>query len=152
MDPMRHPLLHTLVALLIGVVTPLCCCEAMAFAGSVFGGQHGPAPETTSCGHECPGDSASDQQQEVPSDDQQPSPGECPSCPSCQGTSGGTGVKAEANLPVFEKVWNALATTAVAVLWNLPPLAAQSMPGWASDPPFLRANREALRWHCTLLV
>jgi len=152
---MRHPLLRILVALLIGVATPVCCCQAMALAGGVCDGRFGAAAESASCCHQCPDSPLSDQEQEAPTDEVPPSPSDCPSCPSCQGTSGGTGVKAEANLPVFEKVWNALATIAVAVLWSLLPLDAQNTPappGWAADPPFLKANREALRWHCALLV
>lgn len=152
---MRHPLLRILVALLISVATPVCCCQAMALAGSVCDGRFAAAAESASCCHECSDDPLSDQGQEVPTDEVPLSPSDCPSCPSCQGTAGGTGVKAEANLPVFKKVWNALATIAVAVLWSLPPLDAQNAlapPGWASDPPFLKANREALRWHCALLV
>lgn len=152
---MRHPLLRILVALLIGVVTPVCCCQAMAFAGSLCAGRNASVAKAGSCCHECPGDPTSDQQQNAPGNDHPGLPGECPSCPSCQGTSGGTGAKVEASLPVFEKVWNALATIAFALLWNLPPLEAQAAiapPVWAGDPPFLKANREALRWHCALLV
>jgi hypothetical protein len=152
---MRHPLLRILVALIIGVVTPVCCCQAMALAGSICDGRHAVVTKADSCCHECPDGRASDHRQEAPSDEQPPLPGDCPSCPSCEGTSGGTGAKAEVNLPVFEKVWNALATIAVVVLWSLPPLEAQvapAPPGWAADPPFLKANREALRWHCALLV
>jgi hypothetical protein len=152
---MRHPLLRILIALLIGVVTPVCCCQAMALAGSICDGRHSALTKSDSCCHECSGDPAPDQPQDAPTDDDPGVPGECPSCPSCQGTAGGTGAKAEANLPVFEKFWNALATIAVAVLWNLLPLeavTAPAPPGWAADPPFLKANREALRWHCALLV
>ncbi len=151
---MRHPLLRILVALLIGVVTPLCCCQAMALAGSLCNGRQAAATELGSCCHECPLDPASDQRQ-TPTDDQPPLPGECPSCPSCQGTSGGTGAKSEASLPAFEQQWHASAMVAIAVVWNFSnpgPEATPSQPRWTADPPHLKANREALRWHCALLV
>jgi hypothetical protein len=155
MDTMRHPLLRILVALLIGVVTPLCCCQAMALAGSICDGRHSAVSNGDSCCHECPRDPAPDQQQDAPTNDHSEPPGECPSCPSCQGTAGGTGAKAEASLPVFEELSNGLSTIALAVLWSLPPLEvhdAPAPPGWAADPPFVKANREALRWHCALLI
>lgn len=153
---MRNPLLHILVALLVGVVAPLCCCQAMAVAGVVCEGQHAAAIEAVtieadSCCEEHPGDPRSGQE----TDDQPPSPEKCLTCPSCQGTSGGTSMKAEVNLLSSEQAWNALATIALAVMWDLPPLeagAAEAPPGWTDTPPFLRANREALRWHCALLV
>lgn len=151
---MRHPLLRILVALLIGVVTPLCCCQAMALAGSICDGRHAETTSSASCCHECPGDPGPDQQQDSPTDDDSDTPGDCRSCPSCQGASGGAGAKAEVNLPAIEKVLDTLETIAVAVLWSLPPLESQDAsapPGWAAAPPFLKANREALRWHCALL-
>jgi hypothetical protein len=156
---MRHPLLRILVALLIGVVTPLCCCQAALLVGSACDGQHLVAAEIDSCCGGCSTETASrpasDRPQDDPNEDQPPSPGECPSCPSCQGTTGGTGAKAESRLPAFEQQWDALATFALAVLWTFPTPDAKVLPispGWALDPPHLKANREALRWHCALVV
>jgi len=152
---MRHPLLRILVALLIGVASPLCCCQAMAMAGGVCGERHEVAAKADSCCQGCSGDPSSDQEQDAPEQEDPHTPGKCPSCPSCQGTSAGTGVKAEARLPAFEPQWDALSTLALAALWELPPTALQFktvLPGWSHDPPFLRANRDALRWHCALLV
>ncbi len=152
---MRHPLLRILVALLIGVVSPLCCCRAMAVVGTPCGGAHVAAVESESCCGGCVGDPASEQGREAPTDERPHAPGECPSCPSCDGVAGGAAAKVESKLPAFEPQPEWLAAVTVAVLWNLPPLdltSAVRSPGWASDPPFLKANREALRWHCALLV
>lgn len=156
---MRHPLLRILVAFVIGVWSPLCCCQAMALAGTACDGGHAAVSEPDSCCGGCLIDPTSDHEQQAPTedqdDDQGSAPGECPSCPSCEGNPSGTGVNAEVKLPAFEQQWDALTTLAVAVLWNLPPLDAQAAPappGWANAPPFLKANREALRWHCALQV
>lgn len=152
---MRHPLLRILVALLIGVITPLCCCQAMAMAGSVCGGPHEAVAAPDSCCHGCSEDSAPADEQSTPTDDDAPAPGKCPSCPSCQGTSAGTGAKVEARLPAFEQQWDAISTLALAALWELPPRVLRIRPvppGWTHAPPYLKANREALRWHCALLV
>ncbi|MBX3392756.1 MAG: hypothetical protein KF787_08920 [Phycisphaeraceae bacterium] len=146
---MRHPLLRILVALLIGVWSPLCCCQAMALAGNVCEGTH--QIKTDSCCHE----------ESHPGEDETPAnhggslPVDCPSCPSCQGTSGGAGLTAEAKLPTLEQKWNALATIALAVLFDLPQsdeVISLGRPPWWNDPPFVKANREALRWHCALIV
>ncbi|MBL0870618.1 MAG: hypothetical protein IBJ18_08590 [Phycisphaerales bacterium] len=152
---MRHPLLRILVALLIGVIAPLCCCQVMGLTGSVCGGRHEVATASESCCQGCSGDPVSSDEQQTPSDGNEHAPRKCPSCPSCQGTAVGTAVKFEARVQVLDQQLHALATIALAVLWELPTLdarAAPSLPGWASDPPFLKANREALRWHCALLV
>ncbi len=156
---MRHPLLRILVALLIGVVTPLCCCQAALLVDSACDGNHLVAAETDPCCGGCSTETASrqasDPQRDHSNEEQPLSPDECPSCPSCQGTSGGTGVKAESRLPAFEQQWDALATFALAVLWTIPNPDAKVLPlspGWALGPPYLKANREALRWHCALVV
>ena len=151
---MRHPLLRILIALLIGVASPVCCCQVMALAGSACESGHA-AAEADSCCHECPFDPASDDLEEVRSDAPLPSSSDCPSCPSCRGASVGKAAKSEANFPVFEEFWDTLATLSLAVLWELPALEAKCAtvrPGWGDDPAFLKSNREALRWHCTLLV
>jgi hypothetical protein len=159
MSIMRHPLLRILVALLIGVVTPLCCCQAALLVGSACDGKHLVAVEMDSCCGGCSTETASHRASDPQPDDsnEEPplSPDECPSCPSCQGTSGGTGVKAESRLPAFEQQWDALATFSLAVLWTIPTPDARVVPlspGWALGPPHLKANRDALRWHCALVV
>lgn len=173
MSIMRHPLLRILVALLIGVVTPLCCCQAAALAGGACSGGHVSTAVSDSCCGGCDSgagsderpaeqpcsdqsqDDQQDQSQDQPCQDQPSHPGKCPSCPSCQGTSSGTGVNAEARLPAFEQQWNALATFTLTVLWTIDAPEtnlASRPPGWAKSPPHLKANRDAQRWHCALLV
>lgn len=152
---MRHPLLSILVALFIGVIAPLCCCQFAVLTGAACGEVHGVAAQPDSCCRGCSGDPTPRDEKQTPTDHDEHTPGECPSCPSCQGTAVGTGVKFEAKVSALDQQLHALATIALAVLWELPPLdarAAPSWPGWASNSPFLRANREALRWHCALLV
>lgn len=152
---MRHPLLRILMALLIGVCTPMCCCRAMALAGSVCDGRFVTLTEAESCCQKCSRDHAPDQRPEAPAHDDSCPPGGCPSCPSCQGASSIAGVKAEASVAVFEEVLNTLATIDLSLLCVLAPLdfePALKRPGWATDPPFLKANRDAQRWHCALLV
>ena len=127
----------------------------MAMAGDICDSRYSETTGSASCCHQCPGDPAPDQNQDSPTDNDSDTPGDCRSCASCQGTSGGSGAKAQVNLPAIEKVLNALATNTVAVLWGLPPLEAREAPtppGWVADPPFLKANREALRWHCALRI
>ena len=155
LTPMRHPLLRILVALLIGLVTPLCCCQAMAMAGGGCGDRHEVAPAPDACCHGCSQDSAPDRQRSKPTGDDSSAPGKCPSCPSCQGTSSGTGMKADVRLPAFEQQWNVLVASALASLGMIETpqcVLAPSPPVWALGPPHLKANREALRWHCALVV
>ncbi len=156
---MRHPLLRILVALLIGVITPLCCCQAAAIAGGACDRSPAATQALDSCCGGCPADPASnrtpDKSEDEPGNDQQPNPSNCKSCPSCQGTSGGTGNIAEARLPVLKLEWNTLATLAIAISWatDAPePKPARRPPGWADSAPYLKANRDAQRWHCALLV
>lgn len=64
-------------------------------------------------------------------------------------------MKVEARLPVSEPHWDAFSTLSLAALWELPSTALRvspALPGWTLAPPFLKANRDAQRWHCALLV
>jgi len=162
---MRHPLLRILVALLVGMITPLCCCRATAMLGTECGGWDARDARVAriqgiridSC-CDRPGNARSNQTQDAPADDQQPSPEHaptCPACPSCNGTLTGTGINVENRSPVSEHEWDGIVTLALAMALECPPLQTQAvalLSGWVSDPPFLIANREALRWHCALLV
>jgi hypothetical protein len=154
MSIMRHPLLRILVALLIGVVTPLCCCQAMAIVGSGCGLGHAAASVSDACCGGCK-DGSESGEGDAPVEPSTPHPSDCPSCPSCQGTASGPGLKADATLPTIEQAWNAIATCALAVVLDLPEAddaAHHGRPSWWRDPPCIRANREALRWHCALIV
>ena len=159
---MRHPLLRILVALLMGVVTPLCCCQAAAVAGGGCTRTQASAPEADTCGGGCSGETACDrgsgESGDEPDSDRHPVPGSCSSCPSCQGTSGGTGStggSAESRLPVFKQDWNGLETFSLELSWvtGAPESAlVPRAPGWVQSPPYLKANRDAQRWYCALIV
>lgn len=164
---MRHPMLRILVALLIGVWSPLCCCQASVLAGTACGTMHRAEPVVQSlaqnaisaCCHRCDGTllpeeggSTSDGSGSVPTGDP---PGSCPSCPTCQGLSNSVGLQIDAKFPSLDQQWNALATLALAVLFRLAEpedAIIARMPPWWGSPPHIKANREALRWHCALVV
>lgn len=152
---MRHPSLRILVAVLIGVIAPLCCCQASTFAGVLCDGRQEVTLAASTCCHECSDERDSLPQRDSSNNDQQSPPGKCPSCPSCQGVPAGAGVKSEAGRADLDQQLHALATLALAVVLDLPPLnthVATAMPAWLADPPFVRANRATLRWHCALTV
>lgn len=150
---MRQPLLRILVALIIGMWIPLCCCQAMALAGDACGSTPTPQAKADSC---CQGFLAAHSDQEsIPDDDERSLPGDCTSCPSCQGTSAGAGLTLEAKPPTLEQKWNTAAATALLVLSDLPRPDAAISPGLPScwdDRLFIKANREAQRWFCALIV
>lgn len=151
---MRHPLLRILVALLIGLWSPLCCCQAMTLAGSICDFVAAEQASSDSCcqNRESPPPGADDcslDQGEVPA------PTECSSCPSCQGTSGGAGSNAESRLPSVSHEFNSVATLASCRVFGLSkPDEAVKPSGlsWWRTPLHLRANRDSLRWHCALVV
>src|SRR5688572_27424246 len=80
---MRHPLLRILLALVIGVVSPMCCCHAAAVAGAACGPIEAQAAETPahSCCSACRGDAEDEPEPASPTPDDQP----CPDCNSCDG-------------------------------------------------------------------
>lgn len=151
---MRYPPLRILLALLIGVWSPLCCCQAKALAGIACSPSLAAEAATDSCCHECNDES-------VPSDDDWPDehggspPGDCHSCPSCRGISVGAGLQTESKLSMDEQGWNALATLALPVLHGHPrpdDAIVASRPSWWESPPHVRANRDVQRWHCALIL
>lgn len=155
---MRHPLLRILVALIIGVSLPLCCCQAMMLVGGACDGASDTVELQASCCPSCLDESSGSRSPtpvHTPSNDENSHPDDCPSCPSCQGLSGGAGLKVEAKLPALEQQWNALATIAIAVFFDLPKPDEAIVPGcpsrWGS-PPHVKANRDAQRWHCALTI
>ncbi len=150
---MRQPLLRILVALLLGMWIPLCCCQAMALAGDACGSTPTPQAKADSCCQGC--HAAPSDQESTPDDDKRSLPSDCTSCPSCQGTSAGAGLTVETKLPTLEQNWNAAAAMALVVLTDLPKPDAAISPGLPSrwdDRLFIKANREAQRWFCALIV
>lgn len=156
-SPMRHPLLRILIALLIGLWSPVCCCQAMALAGSSCGDASVPEIQPDSCCQGCKSEPRSSEpgssHDELPADHERSHPGDCPSCPSCQGTAGGASLRADARLASSQPDGNAIATMTFAVTiaprWPDEASITSSLSRWGR-PPFARANREAQRWHCAL--
>lgn len=151
---MRHPLLRILVALLIGLWSPLCCCQAMTLAGSTCGDA---VPEVASS-DSCCQDLASSSSDAGDCESGQwdvPAPSDCSSCPSCQGTSGGAGLKVDSRLPSVSHEFNLVATLANTYVLSLPKpdeAVKPSARSWWRTPLHLRANRVSQRWHCALVV
>lgn len=152
---MHQPILRIIVALLIGVWSPLCCCQAMAFIGGACDGRPSPTASVESCCADCSDVPARSTNENSPLGDRESHPPDCPSCPSCQALSGEAVLQVEAKSPTLDNEWTAIAT--IALLGQIdPPHADEPMdlrhPSWWHGPPFLRANREALRWHCALIL
>lgn len=151
---MRHPLLRILFALLIGAWLPLCCCQATALARTACGGLHTPQVQANSCCQGC--DEEPRHGEDYATGEHESSlPGDCVSCPASQGTSGGAGLTVEAKLPTLEQKWNATASIALAVLFDLRQPDEATGPGhplWWDDVASIKANRDALRWHCALII
>lgn len=151
---MRHPLLKVLAALFMGILAPLCCCQAMALAGSACGDATVREIRQDTCCQSCKGEPRSTDDG-PPTDHERSHPGDCPSCPSCQGTANGAGLRAEARLAAPQLDWNAIATIALAATiapsWLHEASITGSLSSWGK-PPYARANREAQRWHCALNI
>lgn len=151
---MRNPLLRILAALVIGVWSPLCCCQVTALIGTACRSIAEAPVAKAGCCSKCHEESK--QRDGDHSNDPKGSPlSECPSCPSCQGTSSGAGLKAESTSPAIERACDTAAVIVAVVLHDQPRMGAMVrpiLPSWWGDPPFVRANREALRWQCALIV
>lgn len=156
---MRHPVLRILVAVLTGLLSPLCCCQAAlllgdgcTFADPQMGTQTVSAccceddnSETEQSGSRIDGDSESP---DLPGDD-------CKSCPSCQGVAAGTGLAHLSATPNTGLDVDSLATAALAALADELDVARAFLtlsPALRRESPHLRSNRAALRWHCALIV
>lgn len=64
-------------------------------------------------------------------------------------------MKAETRLPAVANEPDAAASLVLAALLDVAhPNAAVGAErrSWSSDPPFVRANRDLLRWHCALTI
>ena len=151
---MRHPLIRILVALLIGVCTPLCCCQAMALARTACESTLDPQEKSAACCQSCHAQPSSNEES-APEDHEGSLPRDCPSCPSCQGASDEAALKVEAKFSTLDQELNAIATIAFLVLSDLPmpdPAMIAGLPSWRGDRLFIKANREALRWFCALNI
>lgn len=167
---MRHPLLRVFLALLIGVWSPLCCCQAAALVGTTCGmmteprasADLGAADSCCQCcdDEEPPGDGAlpSDPGEIVRAGSAAPGAPVCPTCQACQGSPVSAALHADAKIATVEQHRNALVTLGWAVLPDVQSLRgadAGSAPPpawWWCGPPHLKANRDAQRWHCALVI
>lgn len=165
-----HPLLRILAAFLIGLWSPLCCCQSEVLLGSHCPSQDAAinappsaSPKTKSC---CgSGDSCGKQDRSrAPAQSQEPStdplspatedsPTSCNSCPSCL-TTAREGF-ARQSVETESASWISFSVPP-ATLWEPPSLHqlrhSDCKPSWPVEFHHLRANRSALRWHCALIV
>jgi hypothetical protein len=150
--PMRHPLLRILAALLIGVWSPLCCCQASAWMGrSCSDRGHARAWGDESCGC-CTDEAPSDDEPDCRFPEDGTRPG-CPACPACQGSVGASGLIPSSKAQQYHMGIEAIPmpahrSSATSLPWD--DKLSILTPGHSSA--HIRANRAALRWHCALNV
>ncbi len=161
---MLESMFKLLLALLVGIVSPLCCCEATALAGTSCAVVGVATSDTRSDEASCCGgcrDRASDAAALAPHQvaskaaPRDPThPGTCPTCPKCKGVQS-IALDHGPKLPALDNTWTTLATITIAAILD----SSHSMnsigsrpPSWRADPPSVKANRDALRWHCALIV
>lgn len=157
---MRLPAIRVLIAVLLGLWSSLCCCQARAIIGQSCGG--GQATQFTQA---APGSPRScchshDEQRDRGGDNHDPDGGDgdsqrkSPVCPSCQSPQGTAGPKLESGPQDWERARVAVVTFVLADILPAPEHAplVLSTPGRDSTPAAPRANRDALRWHCALIV
>jgi hypothetical protein len=124
---MRHPILRILAAIIIGLWSPMCCCQAADLLGSPCV----PAPE--SCCSGC-------------HDSDQPEP--AAPCDDCHGTFMQAGI-----VPAPDHIPQPTALTPVffdtALFLSIPDAIAARHPAATPPPP---AGRDLLRRHCALIV
>lgn len=172
---MRHPLLRILIALLVGMASPLCCCQAALFTGDtcgpspvvvVFTPEAAPTPAAPSrC---CSSAKCHDEQPPATSPtnsdtDNHNSPAHthnpsqpCDTCPTCYSTIKQASIDnlSSSTLNAFAKQYlcsDAAFPTLVELL-RLELHAKQPQAYSQSDDAHIRPNRAALRWHCALIV
>lgn len=126
----------------------------MAMVGSACGGMLSPAAGAESCCHGCQDVSGVDEG-ESPIDPERSHQNDCPSCPSCKGPTTSALLNADAKPPTMEQDWSSIATPVLAVYLDsisCYQAVRPNRPSWWRDPPFVNANRDALRWHCALIL
>lgn len=151
---MRHPLLRILVAVLLAAWSPLCCCQAAAWAGSACGGPDRVEIISDACCDVDHGAAAARTPMVLMDQHRLPDgePGGCSTCGTCQDAPA---LGVESKLPSLEREWNADGVPAACATpaWTMAERAvAPVLPAMADGPPHVRANRAAQRWHCALMV
>lgn len=173
---MRHPLLRILVALFVGVWSPLCCCQAALLAGTScptdgsartsHSNDESPAERPLCCSKEGCGQQRgveagrSADPESGPFDGHTPTDRpECPSCPACRGDAAGSGLlNAEPKPERHSESESPGFVNAVALATGLKfecTLGAGG--GWGvrlrdGALAHLHTNRDAQRWHCALVI
>lgn len=151
---MRHPLLRILLALLIGLVSPMCCCFAAVVAGMACSLAVG-EPENDREGRSCCGSCCDDEGASTPTPAES---GEhdkdCPSCTSCGGEA------AAVNSAPIIKFEPSAVTELTAILAAIAPQCDLGVPisrdvaGTMHDARGAAAHtgRDAQRWHCARIL
>jgi len=165
---MQRPLFHILLAFIVGVWSPLCCCQAALLVSDLTGmpsrcGTSGIADAIDSrpAAHCCGGCCGERDQQPMPSNDSdtrhEQSPCEstpCHDCPACQGTVGipnGT-VDSSSALKSIAYQFAIPAPTTLST-WSVAPHPFPAVVGKPVDHSGRGdGGRAILRLHCALLV
>ncbi|HMN95710.1 MAG TPA: hypothetical protein PKC43_03460 [Phycisphaerales bacterium] len=151
---MQGSLVRIILALLVGVWSPLCCCQAMALVGRACERGALRGAEAAGCCSRCAADDGvpASQDDAAPTRPADQLPGGCDSCPACLGAIG-IAVKLESLTMIPDAGSDERASV------DPRPSPRQRIrrddAGSLSGPrpsQSLRANRPALRWHCTLIV
>lgn len=163
---MRHPLLRILVALIVGLWSPMCCCQAAMFIGGACPScprpetpAPEPEPECCCCKHAptpAPGSSCGDSPTQADSSPHQPdSKHPCNSCPACKGSAATTASASAAisfHLPALQ--FDLFATLLLAN-FDCPVFSPQldrPTAQWSPRGCIPRESRDVLRRHCALIV
>jgi len=154
---MRHPLMRILVALLVGVWAPICCCRATTFLNTSCRETvaHATVSEESCCSRGCRTSTPEATPDHDPLHDGRLPPGGCKTCPSCVGSSGASGVLTGKDGPSKATAMNevpAMLPAPIVVVRRGMPVAPPNTRNWSGDQGCQRANRSALRWHCALNV
>ena len=167
MRTMTSPFLRIVLALVIGLWSPLCCCQAAMVAGALTGTpgdctgsnkKTAASPIKVGCCDHC-GDEPSNpgSSDHSSSTNHDRSPGDrspCNDCPGCQGTLGLSRLdKADTAMQALAL---AMAVLVIVVPVDLPlTLPTVTLPFWPRLPdhlPLYAGGRSLLRWHCALVV
>ncbi len=154
---MRLNWLNPLLALVIALWAPMCCCQAALLAGAPIptpchassGDDHAAETDADHCCCDADASDAATESDPVAPHDGLP----CDSCPTCFGKPAlGTTLDGGVRIDT-----DALAATLVVFIvagldGTLSPPATVIGPREHGPPHHTRANRAALRWHCALNV
>lgn len=149
---MRRPFVRILMAFLIGLWSPMCCCHAAWMTGQPCGAEvtrdaDGAARADDCCGRPVEPGSESPPESSTPT---------CEQCSACQGNSPSFGALQSAQVKIKPVALDALSTFVLGVVLateNNAALASPPGPVEGRVPPATtRAGRTLLRWHCALIV